>query len=222
MKILIAIIVIIVLWSVWGFFASRVEQAEYTVISKADGYEVRLYPAHLVAQTTVTGPYDTALSEGFRIIAGYIFGGNTAQVPIAMTAPVLEGSVDTDTTSTPIAMTAPVLAGIDGESHTISFGMPRSYTRDTLPIPNDSRVTIVEVPERMMAVKRFSWWRSTSRIQSKKDQLLNALKKDSLIPVGSPYYAGYNGPGTPPWMVRHEVLVEIPILSSKNLNKSQN
>jgi len=52
-NILIAIVVIAGLWSIWGFFGSRVEQADYTVVKKMDGYEIREYPAHIVAQTTV-------------------------------------------------------------------------------------------------------------------------------------------------------------------------
>ena len=41
MKILIAIIVLIVVWSLVGYFTSNVEQTEYTVIKKTDNYEIR-------------------------------------------------------------------------------------------------------------------------------------------------------------------------------------
>ncbi len=71
------IIGVVILWSAWGYFSSRVEQAEYSVVDSKSSYEIRVYPAHIVAQTVVTGPYRKALNQGFGIIAGYIFGGNT-------------------------------------------------------------------------------------------------------------------------------------------------
>jgi effector-binding domain-containing protein len=200
-----SLIGVLLLWSVFGFFSSRVENTSYSVLESKKEYEVRMYPAHIVAQTTVKGTYDEALSQGFRIIAGYIFGGNTKKQSIAMTAPVVEKK----SLSESIAMTAPVRATIEGESHTIAFGMPASYTLDTLPTPNDSRIEIVTIPEKKMAAMTFSWFRTDARVQSKKQKLLESLKKDGLSVVGEPQYAGYNTPWTPPWMIRNEVLVEI-------------
>lgn len=204
-KILIAVVVVLVLWTAWGFFSSRVEQAAYTVVKEADGYEIREYPEHIVAQTTVQGAYNEALNEGFRIVAGYIFGGNTRKESIAMTAPV----TDEKSTSQTIAMTAPVVAETAGEARVISFGMPRAYTLETLPAPTDPRVKIVTVPAKKYAVLRFSWWRSDKRVEDKQDALLFALSRDGVEVVGSPAYAGYNAPWTPPWMIRNEVMVEI-------------
>lgn len=200
-----ALVGIVVIWSVWGYFSSRVEKTEYSVVEAEKAYEVRLYPAHIVAQTTVKGSYNEALNDGFRIVAGYIFGGNTKKQSIAMTAPVVEKK----STSESIAMTAPVVATVEGESHTIAFGMPKSYTLETLPTPNDSRVELVTIPEKKMAVISFSWYRTDARVQSKKQELLDALKKDAVAVVGEPQYAGYNAPWTPPWMTRNEVMVEV-------------
>ena len=202
---LVVVVLALVAWSLWGHFSSRVEQTTYTVLTKKDGYEVRSYPAHIVAQTTVTGPYREALGQGFRIVAKYIFGANTTKETISMTAPVVEQTSG----GRSIAMTAPVTANIEGASHTIAFGMPRSYTLATLPTPTDSRVTLVEVPAQKVAAKRFSMYRTDGRVQTKKQELLAALAKDSVTIAGEPQYAGYNAPWTPPWMMRNEVLVEI-------------
>ena len=205
LTILIALIVVAIIWSIWGYFGSRVETTEYSVIESKKDYEIRLYPAHIVAQTVVKGPYRQALNQGFRIIARYIFGGNTKKQSIAMTAPVVEQSASSES----IAMTAPVMATVEGESHTIAFGMPRSYTLATLPTPNDSRIELVTIPEKKMAGIRFSWGRSDARVQAKKHELMDALKRDNIATIGEPQYAGYNAPWTPPWMVRNEVLIEI-------------
>jgi len=196
---------VVVVWSLWGYFSSRVEQAAYTVLEKKDGYEVRQYAPRIVAQTTVQGGYGKSLNEGFTIIAGYIFGGNTTQEKIAMTAPVLDRAVSSEN----IAMTAPVMATLGGQSHVVSFVMPSSYTLETLPKPNDSRVQLVEVPAQKMAVRRFSWGWSEGRVTKIENQLRAALARDGVTVMGAPQFAGYNAPWTPPWMVRNEVMVEV-------------
>lgn len=206
---IVALVVILALWSAWGFFGSNVEQAEYTVIKEMNGYEIREYPAHIVAETTVQGSYEDGLNEGFKIVAGYIFGGNTKKESIAMTAPVVAQKEDVNKKSESIAMTAPVVATPEGDSQVISFVMPRSYTLDTLPTPNDPRVKIVMIPTKKYAVMRFSWYRSASRVKQTQEKLLAALARDEVKVEGSVAYAGYNAPWTPPWMSRNEVLVEI-------------
>jgi hypothetical protein len=202
---LLLVVAIIVIWSLWGYFSSRVEQTEYTVVRKANGYEIRNYPAHIVAQTTVQGSYQNSLRQGFRIVAAYIFGGNTKKESIAMTAPVTSKGGASET----IAMTAPVTANVDGNSHTISFGMPRSYTLATLPTPNDTRVKLVEVPTQKMAVRTFSWYATDARVKEMGQQMLADLTRDNVTVTGLPQYAGYNAPWTPPWMRRNEVLVSV-------------
>lgn len=194
MKILIILLVLLAAWSVWGFFSSRVEQARYVVLREADGYEVREYQARIVAEATVEGDYRSGLNEGFRKVANYIFGGNNKREGVAMTAPVI---------ATPVV-------GSSKPSWTISFGMPSSYRLDTLPTPNDNQVKISEIPKKTFAVKSFSWFAYESRVMAKKTELVEELKRDgvALLEV-EPSYAGYNAPGTPPWMSHHEVLIEI-------------
>ncbi|MBA4336340.1 peptide-methionine (S)-S-oxide reductase [bacterium] len=215
--VLIVLIAIIGLWSVWGFFGSHVEQADYTVVKKMDGYEVREYPAHIVAQTTVQGSFEESLNSGFSIVAGYIFGGNTKKESIAMTAPVVAQKPDGAKVSESIAMTAPVIAKTEGDSQIISFGMPRSYTLETLPTPNDPRVKIVTVHAKKYAVMRFSWYSSDALIKSTQEKLLSALARDGIETQGSASYAGYNAPWTPPWMIRNEVLIEIKDTMTKKI-----
>ena len=186
------------------YMSSRTEQIQYSVLKSEKAYEVRLYPAHIVAQTMVKGSYQRALNQGFRILLGYIFGGNIKKEKIAMTAPVIEEKKNES-----IAMTAPVMASIDGDLHTIAFGMPRSYTLETVPTPIDLRIKITTIPEKKMAVLQFSWFRTNARIESKKQELIDALKRDAIETVGEPQYAGYNPPWTLPWMTRNEVLIQV-------------
>ncbi len=209
MKLIIILAVIFVLWSVWGFIGSRVEQADYKVVKQMDGYEIREYPAHIVAQTTVKGSYGESMGQGFSIVAGYIFGGNAKKESIAMTAPVVAQQGGGEKISERIAMTAPVVATAEGDSQTISFGMPRSYTLETLPTPDDSRVKIVMIPTKKYAVLQFSWYRTDARIKQMQEKLRAALTRDGVVAQGGVAYAGYNAPWTPPWMSRNEVLIEV-------------
>lgn len=206
---LIFLFVISCLWSVWGYFSSRVEQTDYIVLSKMKDYEIREYPARIVAQTTVEGSYKESMNSGFSIVAGYIFGGNVKKENIAMTAPVMAEKGETVKESESIAMTAPVMATNEGNFQTISFSMPKSYTLETLPIPNDPRVKIVMIPKKKYVVMKFSWYRSDVNVKKAQDELIKVLARDGVKPIGNMSYAGYNAPWTPPWMVRNEVLVEI-------------
>jgi hypothetical protein len=201
---LLILVAIFLIWSVVGYLSSRVEQAEYRVVEKRLVYEIREYAAHIEAQTTMQGNYDEVLSKGFRIIASYIFGGNSSEAKVAMTAPVI-----TQSSSMKIAMTAPVVVTGEKNAQIISFVMPRTYKIETLPTPNDSRVKLVEIPSRKVAALRFSWYRTQSRIDGKKKQLLSALTYDNVTIVGVPAYAGYSAPWTPPWLLRSEILVTI-------------
>ena len=80
-----------------------IEEPKYAVYLHEGAYEIRDYPAAVAAEVTVTGDQHGAARKGFRLLARYIFGGNTRRQSIAMTAPVA-----VERTSEQIAMTAPV------------------------------------------------------------------------------------------------------------------
>lgn len=199
-----AVALVLGVWHVIGYMASHVEQQAYRVITRMSGYEIRVYPSHLIAQTVVKGSPREALNAGFSIIARYIFGENITRSSIAMTAPVTQTP-----RSTTIAMTAPVTAEPQGDSQAIAFVMPHTYTLETLPMPTDSRIHIHEVPEQRMAALRFRGYTSTSRTDTMRKKLLALLARDQIHPVGSVSYAGFHAPWTPPWQVYHEVRVAI-------------
>jgi hypothetical protein len=204
--ILLVLAVLITIWSLIGYFTSNAEQAKYSVLKRADGYEIRNYPAHIVAQTVVEGVRvnGDAFNKGFSIIAGYIFGGNLKKENIAMTAPVVAQD-----SSEKIAMTVPVTARATGNSQLVSFVMPSGYTLATLPTPTDSRIQLVEVPEQKIAALTFSWYRTDSRFEKMQEQLFADLARDHIEIIGTPIFAGYNPPWTPPWMNRNEIMVQI-------------
>jgi len=211
LTILIIIIATLIIWSLYSFIPLRnIEEPNYTVTEKKDGYEIRQYDAYIIATTDVAGNYRDGLSEGFRIIAGYIFGGNTSQEKLAMTIPVTESS------SEKIAMTAPVLEGASGEGNendvrSIAFVMPSSYTLDTLPIPNDDRVQLIAIPERTVAVRKFGWYAYPKRIATQKEKLRESLERDDIEAAGDITTAYYNQPFSMPLFLRNEIMLKVEI-----------
>ena len=202
--ILLVIIAILLVWTAISYFLNRsIKTPEYTVVEKSAGYEIRSYKPYLTAQVEVSGTYDEALNQGFRILADYIFGNNTKQTGIAMTAPVTEAEPEN------MAMTAPVVETGNNTKRIISFIMPFEYSLETLPKPNNPEVKIVPQEARKVAALRFSWFRNADRVADKKQELLKFLERDSIKPKGLPEYAGYNAPFTAPWLNKNEVMIEI-------------
>lgn len=182
------------------------EEPSHTTKKLTNGVEIRRYGPRIAAETTVQGADEQkARSEGFRRLAGYIFGGNQAGEKVAMTAPVSQGA----STSQKIAMTAPVSTSGDENGWAIRFFMPSKWTMDTLPTPKDDRVRLVEVPEESVAAVRFTGSRSSEAVAAKTKELLDALSAKGVMTAGEPVSWFYDPPWTLPFRRRNEVVVPI-------------
>lgn len=189
--------------------ASALEEPEYTVVSTYDEFELRHYPPYLVAEVDVSGDLVDGGNAAFRILAGYIFGDNQSAEKMKMTAPVEARPADD---GEKMAMTAPVTATAAAAKRgmtTFAFVMERKYSKDTLPIPNDERIRITEMPERIMAVRRYSGRWTESRYAENLETLMAALSDAGIKPVGQPVLARYNSPFSLPFLRRNEVMIEI-------------
>ncbi len=187
--------------------AMAYEEPEYRVLAERDDYEIRAYESYLVAETTVEGDYGESGGKGFRILAGYIFGDNQAAERMAMTAPVTRAPAE----SVKMSMTVPVISErvAEAQRYRYQFVMERKYTLETLPVPEDDRVTIREIPARTMAVHRYSGRWTASNFEKHTAILLRVLEGDGIEIVGTPQSAAYNAPFMPPFLRRNEILVEI-------------
>ena len=183
--------------------ADAYEEPEYEVPRQADDYEIREYASYLVAETRVSGDFDRTGGKAFQRLAGYIFGNNRRTTPnradeaesvsMNMTVPVTRERIDED-----------------GQRSTVyRFVMERAYDRESLPLPNDNRVTLTEEPGGRVAVLRYRG-RITEASFMKQVELLRAsLKRDGLATIGEPISAVYNGPFTPPFLRRNEVMFKL-------------
>jgi hypothetical protein len=171
---------------------SSADTIPYAVAGKSGEIEFRHYPALVLA--TVDSAGDDA---GFSLLFAYISGSNKPRETIPMTAPVI--------TSQKIPMTAPVVS----DTASMSFVMPAGTKRDETPDPLDSRVRIVTVPERDIAVIRFSGYAPPDDVDAATSRLQEGLKNEGVVTAGQPFLMRYDSPWTPGFLRRNELAIEI-------------
>jgi hypothetical protein len=185
--------------------AMATEEPAYRSILQETPFEIREYPSLIAAEVTVSGERSEAVSAGFRLLAGYIFGGNTRKQSIAMTAPVIQN----ESPNEKIAMTAPVMQSADSAGWIIRFIMPASYTLETLPTPNDPKVRLVSLPPKRLAVVRFSGLVDDNDVEQQTAVLRTFIAKQKLTANGTPSLARYDPPWTLWFLRRNEVMLEV-------------
>ncbi|WP_255535062.1 heme-binding protein [Polynucleobacter sp. Nonnen-W13] len=187
------------------------EEPRFSIIEKSEPFELRSYAPQLIAEVKVEGDLDTASSQGFRLIAAFIFGQNQVSEKISMTAPV---AIET-AQSTKIAMTVPV--GIEASKDSakgvsqwvFSFVMPSEYTMATLPKPLNPLVSIRELPAQRRAAITFSGFYNEAKVLEKTKALEDWIKSKQWQSIGNPQFARYNPPWSIPFIRRNEILITV-------------
>ncbi|MGZ4847204.1 MAG: SOUL family heme-binding protein [Halobacteriota archaeon] len=188
-----------------------IESPTYAVEQKENGYEIRVYSPYVLAQVDVESDFDGALRNGFEILAHYIFGGNRKKESIPMTAPVSEEiPMVAPVTSERIAMTAPVTEEQAGErAYRISFAMPSKFTLETLPEPQDKRITFKAIESQRTAAIRFAGRVHEKLALQKTEELRTWLSRKGIVPKSNFVVALYNPPFIPGFLRRNEIVVDI-------------
>jgi hypothetical protein len=167
---------------------SKIEKYKYTVLKEFDQFEVRQYEAALFSSVKMNAKtYEETSSSGFRVLAGYIFGGNEKNEKIAMTSPVVMEM---------------------GDTTKMSFMVPSNLKENDLPKPKNERIYFEKQAPKIMAAIRFGGWANDDRIEKYKQKLSLELEKQGLKHTGKFNYLGYN----PPYALiarRNEVVVEL-------------
>ncbi len=180
--------VILIGFVFYSFKVKDIEMPKYRVVKKLGEVEIREYPSLILAQTSLKkSDYDQEGSNGFRTVAGYIFGGNQSQQKIAMTAPVIMKM---------------------GDSASMSFVMPSEYNMQDLTTPSNNQVKLIQENSKILAVIRFGGYSSSDKIKKYADELYSELKLNNLETRGALLFMGYNAP----WDVtnrRNEVAIEL-------------
>jgi hypothetical protein len=196
---------LILTFAISGGTAMATEEPVFKLVLQAEAFEVREYPALIAAEVSVGGDRSEAVNAGFRLLAGYIFGGNTRSQSIAMTAPVIQAPPAGEK----IAMTAPVTQTGNADAWVIRFIMPSSYTLDTLPTPNDPKVQLKTLPPSRVAVVRFSGLAHEADIEQKTAELYDFIAANHLRAAGPPSLARYNPPWTLWFLRRNEIMIPL-------------
>lgn len=200
MKILKHLFLVPVLLAGDALRAWATEEAKYTIVEKQDAIEIRDYAPHVVAETVVESSLEDAGDKAFKRLFQYISGNNVARTPAV-------GS--RESRGQKISMTSPVEQRAVDSRWAVSFMMPSSKTRESLPEPKDPQVVLRSVPARRVASIRYSGLWSEERYLNHKSQLESWIARKGLRIVGEPHWARYDPPFTPWFMRRNEVLIPI-------------
>lgn len=169
----------------------QTEQPDYTVVRADADFELRDYPALVVAEVSSAGSRERASGASFRRLAAYIFAQDRPEggEKIAMTAPVLQDEPR------------------PGQWR-MRFVMPSKYTLDTLP-PAPEDITLAETPARRMAAVRFSGNASGRDLALMEARLREWMREARLMPAGEAEFAFYDAPMIPGPLRRNEVLIPV-------------
>ncbi len=180
------------------------ERPSFKLLERFERFEVREYPQQVVAETTVDAERSQAGAQGFRRLAGYIFGGNRGSKSIAMTAPV------SATRGQKIAMTAPVSQTAAAPNRwVIQFTMPSEFTLQALPEPLDERVRLRAIGPRRVAVLRYSGQWSEGLYEKELTGLKDAIAGAGMKVRGEATWARYDPPWTPWFLRTNEIQLEL-------------
>ncbi len=187
--ILVVIIVVFAFAQIYFMLLQRnIESYPYTVKKKYDRFEIRKYEATLFTSVTLTSKgYKNTSSQGFSILAGYIFGKNDRKEKISMTSPV---SMSLD------------------DSTTMMFMVPKKLNKETLPKPEQSGIEFKEEPAKLLAAISFGGWANDAKIEKYKQELKAALDAQGITYSNKFYFFGYNAPFEV-FNRKNEVLVEL-------------
>jgi hypothetical protein len=182
------------------------EEQPFEVVRRYDGFELRRYPSHVVAEVTVRLPFEQAGNKAFGSLFGYISGRNRSQTKVAMTAPVVQSSG----ASQKVAMTAPVIQHETEEGgYAVAFVLPASMTEESAPKPTDPDVRLRTVLPSLAAVTRYSGRWSQDSYERHCADLLTAIDAEGLTVVGTPRFARFDPPFKPWFLRRNEVIVDV-------------
>ena len=108
-----------------------------------------------------------------------------------------------------LAMTTPVTVESAEGEHLVTFVMPAGRALDSLPVPNDERVTLREIPARSVAVFTYAGRTTPEIIERHTASLRGALARAELSPIGGAISSRYDPPWTLPMLRRNEIWIPI-------------
>jgi hypothetical protein len=179
MKTLLIAVTLIGIYFIFQSFISmsalKTEKQKFRLVLKDAELEIRYYPSATMATVYSNATnYKGLANNGFRKLAGFIFGGNEQKESISMTAPVRMNMTD--------------------KGSSMSFVMPEKYENKILPTPNDKNIQIQKSEPTYVAVISFGGYATDEKIDTYKNKLMQILAQRKIAISGAYNFLGYNAP----------------------------
>ena len=181
----------------WANISIAYEETSYRIVAANKNYEIREYDDRLAVQTS----QENGQNKAFRELFKYISGSNTSSTKIEMTIPV--------TQSIKIDMTTPVTQKFQDGKIIMRFFLPRKFQPETAPQPLNEDLSIVVVKGGKYAVMKYSGRSTVKNFEKHSNLLLEALSVNKITTLDDPIKATFNGPLTPFFVRRNEVMIRI-------------
>ena len=181
----------------WANISIAYEETSYRIVATNKNYEIREYDDRLAVQTS----QENGQNKAFRELFKYISGSNTSSTKIEMTIPV--------TQSIKIDMTTPVTQKFQDGKIIMRFFLPRKFQPETAPQPLNEDLSIVVVKGGKYAVMKYSGRSTVKNFEKHSNLLLEALSVNNITTLDDPIKATFNGPLTPFFFRRNEVMIRI-------------
>jgi hypothetical protein len=175
----------------WQLQRLFTDEPAYRRERKIRDFEIRAYEPRVEARVRIpTHNFDEARDRGFRRLASFLFGANATREKLAMTAPVL-------------------MSAYSG-GYEMSFVMPAKRSINSLPLPDDPSIHLVEIPATRVAVHTYRGGSYDSdTVVDHTRELLRRVSRAGLRAAGRPTFAGFDPPWTATSLRRTEFWVEL-------------
>jgi hypothetical protein len=180
--------------------SSKYEQPTYEVLDHSGNVEIRKYDKAIVAEVELPGGRNEALDKGREILTSYFSGNNKSKQAIAMTEPTCQQKMSVEVAKD--ADSSPPL-------WKVRFFMPKEFTMETAPKPNDERVKLIQLASERMASIRFSESPKQKHLRVRGAELQSQLERRHVSTIQEPIYAFYQSGRSLPLMGHNEILMPI-------------
>jgi hypothetical protein len=173
---IIGVSILVGIFAIFQVYLAVIHQSKnYNLVKSKENFEIRYYPLVTMAGIHSSTKSYTDLSRiGFSKLANYVSGSNKENKRINIIAPI---HMDI------------------GESISMmSFLMPTTYTKENLPIPNDSNIIIKVISGEYVAAIRFSGFASDEKIREQIKVLERILQDQGYAYYGNFRFLSYNRP----------------------------
>ena len=191
------LVLLVSIFYLWANISIAYEETSYRILAANQIYEIREYDDRLAVQTI----QENGQNRAFRKLFKYISGSNISSTKIEMTIPV--------TQSIKIDMTTPVTQKFQDGKIIMRFFLPRKFQLETAPQPLSENLSITVVKGGKYAVMKYSGRSTVKNFEKHSKLLLEALSINKITTLGDPIKATFNGPLTPFFVRRNEVMVRL-------------